>query len=126
MQQGKLPGTEPATATSVGGTDASGMSTPAHRDLEMATLGRRMADGDVEAMGLFYDETCDASYGLACRLMDDRRHAESLLCDAHLFAWRTIRVPPPDPGSELRWFLSLVIDRYRATLAHRGAVGRGQ
>ncbi len=86
---------------------------PAGADL--GRLLRRCARGEESAFAAFYDATSSRAWGLALRVVRTRAHAEEVLQEAYLSAWRQSSRFDPKRGRAESWFLTIV---------HRAAVDR--
>ncbi|WP_417215566.1 hypothetical protein [Arthrobacter sp.] len=113
MSHGGYPDKGPVRTGTAGRDAAPGPAEERSRQQALTSLSWRLAGGDPQAMDEFYDLTCDRSYGLASALLGRSEETEALLYGAYMDAWRTIRNTPPTPGMEMRWVLSLVLNRYR-------------
>lgn len=67
----------------------------------------RMADGDGNAFGEFYDRTSSAVYGFALSILKNREDAEDLMHDAYLRAYSGAVSYTPK-GKGLSWLLTIV------------------
>ena len=88
------------------------MTQPQGTDWEQA-VRKRLVDRDEAALSDLYDQFGSFVYGLAARVIGDRRAAEDVTQDVFLFVWEHPEAFEPDRG-RLRTFLG--------TLAHRRAV----
>jgi len=100
----------PAQAGAPTGADLS-----AHRSADLGGLLRRCARGDESAFAAFYDATSSRAWGLALRVVRNRAHAEEVVQEAYLSAWRQSSRFDPKRGRAESWFLTIV---------HRAAVDR--
>jgi RNA polymerase sigma-70 factor (ECF subfamily) len=67
---------------------------------------------DARAFAALYDRHSRAAYGMAYRLMNERRQAaEDLTQDAFLKVWRSAGSYRPERGSVRTWVLSIVHNR---------------
>ena len=67
---------------------------------------------DARAFAAFYDRHSRAAYGIAYRLMNERRQAaEDLTQDAFLKMWRSAGGYRPERDSVRTWVLSIVHNR---------------
>jgi RNA polymerase sigma-70 factor (ECF subfamily) len=67
---------------------------------------------DARAFAALYDRHSRAAYGMAYRLMNERRQAaEDLMQDAFLKVWRSTGSYRPERGSVRTWVLSIVHNR---------------
>jgi RNA polymerase sigma-70 factor, ECF subfamily len=87
------------------------------------TLVRRMAAGDREAFGTFYDRYAPLVYPLIVRIVRDRSDAADVLQDVFWEAWQGATTYDPARGSPEAWMITRAraraIDRVRA-LRRRG------
>lgn len=87
-------------------------------DLSRRDLIERIAAGDSEALGRFYDETKRLAYGLALRILRDSLDAEDIVIEAYTQIWRNAGQFRPDRGTPQTWLLTIVrsraIDRLRS------------
>ena len=87
------------------------------------TLIRRMAAGDREAFGSFYDRYASLVYPLIVRIVRDRSDAADVLQDVFWEAWQSAASYDPDRGTPEAWMImrarARAIDRVRA-LRRRG------
>jgi len=86
---------------------------PAGNDL--ADLLRASSRGDEPAFAQFYDLTSARAWGLALRVLRNRAHAEEVMQEAYMRAWRYASRFDPQRGSPAAWLLTIV---------HRAAVDR--
>ena len=82
---------------------------------ELDVLLRRVAQQDVDAFAMFYDQTRARVYGLVTRVVRDRGYSEETTQDVYLQVWRSASNFDSRAGSALAWLM---------TLAHRRAVDR--
>jgi len=98
--------------------------TEAHTD---ADLLRRIAEGDVRAMGDLYDRYAATLFPISLRIVRDRGEAEDLLHDAFVAVGERASQYAPERGSVIAWLVTLVrnlsIDRTRRR-ERRGALAR--
>ena len=96
---------------------------PAGADLSnhLGGLLRRCARGEESAFADFYDATSSRAWGLALRVVRNRAHAEEVLQEAYLSAWRQSSRFDPERGRAESWFLTIVhrtaVDRVRSAEA---------
>ena len=87
------------------------------------TLVRRMAAGDREAFGTFYDRYAPLVYPLIVRIVRDRSDAADVLQDVFWEAWQGATTYDPARGTPEAWMITRArtraIDRVRA-LRRRG------
>jgi len=92
---------------------------PAGADL--GHLLRQCARGDESAFATFYDATSARAWGLALRVVRNRAHAEEVMQEAYLRAWRQSSRFDPMRGRAESWFLTIVhrtaVDRVRSAEA---------
>ena len=84
---------QPTTSISIDSTDADLMA--------------HMAAGNTAAMELLYDRYNRPVYSFAYRMLGDREHAEELLQEVFLRAWRRCSRFSDARGSLIRWLLSI-------------------
>jgi RNA polymerase sigma-70 factor (ECF subfamily) len=111
-----VPGEGPSSeGASPGGTPRDGATA------RLASLMQRSSRGDEAAFAELYDATSARAYGLALRVVRNPAHAEEVLQEAYLDAWRTSSRFDPDRGSAIGWLLTIVhrkaVDRVRSTEA---------
>lgn len=82
---------------------------------DLAELLRAGARGDEGSFARFYDLTSARAWGLALRVLRNPAHAEEVLQEAYLRAWRQSSRFDPTRGSAAAWLLTIV---------HRAAVDR--
>lgn len=85
------------------------------RERSCSSLLERIGDGDREALGLLYDGTSPAVYGLLLEILNDRAAADEVLLDVYTEVWkRSSRVDPKEESAQA-WLLALargrVLDR---------------
>lgn len=96
------------------------MTAPAagDRSARLAMLLSRIAHGDVEAFGAFYQETSGPLYGVALRLLRDRAAAAELLQEAYVSVWQHASAYDPARHEPATWLTSIVrhrcLDQVRA------------
>ena len=78
---------------------------------ELAALVARMAQGDENAMALFYDRTVNRCYGLAYRIVRDAGIAEDVTAETYLQAWLQARGYIAGRGSTVAWLLTMCRSR---------------
>lgn len=87
----------------------------------LAFLMQRSSRGDEAAFAELYDATSARAYGLALRVVRNPAHAEEVLQEAFLDAWRTSSRFDPTRGSAIGWLLTIVhrkaVDRIRSAEA---------
>ena len=97
---------------------ATNTAASGHRDQELTTLIRRMAEGDQAALAELYDATSRLIYGLALRVLDDVSAAEEVLLDVYTQAWRQATAYDGTRGTPLAWLTTIgrtrAIDRLRS------------
>ena len=78
----------------------------------------RVARGDREAFGLFYDQHAPLVFKLALRMMRDRAEAEDLTQEVFLQVWRTSTSYDSRRGHPSAWLITIArsraIDRLRS------------
>lgn len=82
---------------------------------DLEELLRRVAQRDVDAFAMLYDQTRARVYGMVARVLRDPGYSEETTQDVYLQVWRSAAGYDPNAGSPLAWLL---------TLAHRRAVDR--
>lgn len=82
---------------------------------DLEELLRRVAQHDVDAFAVLYDQTRSRVYGMVARVLRDPGYSEETTQDVYLQVWRSAAGYDPAAGSPLAWLL---------TLAHRRAVDR--
>ena len=91
------------------------MTGPARLSSDLDALLRRVARGDRDALGAFYDQTNSRVYGLVIRVLRDAGYSEETTQEVYLEVWRSASGYDPAKGSALAWLL---------TMAHRRAIDR--
>jgi RNA polymerase sigma-70 factor, ECF subfamily len=83
-----------------------------------AELIRRMADGDADACGAFYDRYARLAYPLIMRIVRDAADAADVLQEVFWEAWQAAATYDPGRGSPEAWIVTRArtraIDRLRA------------
>ena len=83
-----------------------------------ARLLQRVAAGDRQAFGEFYDQTSAPLFSLAVRILGDAGEAEEVLQDAFVQIWEKAAAFDPALGGAFHWALSITrhraIDRLRS------------
>jgi RNA polymerase sigma-70 factor, ECF subfamily len=82
---------------------------------DLGALLKAGARGDEASFAQFYDLTSARAWGLALRVMRNPAHAEEVMQEAYIRAWRYAHRFDPDRGSATAWLLTIV---------HRAAVDR--
>jgi RNA polymerase sigma-70 factor (ECF subfamily) len=99
----------------------SGGAQPEGAAARLASLMQRSSRGDEAAFAELYDATSARAYGLALRVVRNPAHAEEVLQEAYLDAWRTSSRFDPGRGSAIGWLLTIVhrkaVDRVRSAEA---------
>lgn len=99
----------------------SGGSQPGDAASRLAALMQRSSRGDEAAFAELYDATSARAYGLALRVVRNPAHAEEVVQEAYLDAWRTSSRFDPARGSAAGWLLTIVhrkaVDRVRSVEA---------
>lgn len=94
---------------------------------EDTELLRRIAEGEVDALGALYDRHASTLYPIALRILRDRSEAEDVLHDSFVAVSERARQFVPDRGSVIAWLVTLVrnlsIDRARRR-DRRGTLAR--
>ena len=101
--------TELAADPSEGGV--SGAVTPPSHEQEWETLIHRMARGDQQALGTFYDTTSSLVYGLALRILGNTASAEDVTLDVYMQVWRQAAVYNAQRGTPVAWLFMLTRSR---------------
>lgn len=87
----------------------------------LADLVRASSRGDEDAFAALYDATSARAYGMAVRVVRNPAHAQEVVQEAYLDAWRTSARFDPAQGSAIGWLLTIVhrraVDRVRASEA---------
>lgn len=87
----------------------------------LGSLMQRSSRGDEGAFAELYDATSARAYGLALRVVRNPAHAEEVVQEAYLDAWRTSSRFDPARGSAIGWLLTIVhrkaVDRVRSAEA---------
>jgi RNA polymerase sigma-70 factor (ECF subfamily) len=76
-------------------------------DLPDSDLVDAMAAGDVHAMEVLYDRYNRPVFSFAFRMLGDREHAEDLLQEVFMRAWRHAKTFSERRGSYITWLLSI-------------------
>ena len=77
----------------------------------LAGLVARMAQGDEQALGDFYDQTLGKAYALALRVVRRPDAAEEVVEDAFYQAWREASRYDAGRGNPMAWLLTIVRSR---------------
>jgi RNA polymerase sigma-70 factor, ECF subfamily len=91
------------------------MTGPPRLSSDLDALLRRVARGDRDAFGAFYDHTNSRVYGVVVRVLRDSGYSEETTQEVYLEVWRTASEYDSAKGSALAWLL---------TMAHRRAIDR--
>jgi RNA polymerase sigma-70 factor (ECF subfamily) len=87
----------------------------------LADLLSRAGRGDEASFAAFYDATSARAYGLALRVVRNPAHAEEVVQEAYLDAWRSSSRYDAALGSAAGWLLTIVhrkaVDRVRSVEA---------
>jgi RNA polymerase sigma-70 factor, ECF subfamily len=89
-----------------------------------ARLLERIAAGEQEALGEFYDQTAAPLFSLAVRILGDAGEAEEALQDVFVQIWEKAATFDPELGEPFHWALS--ITRHRAIDRLRGRQRRAR
>jgi RNA polymerase sigma-70 factor, ECF subfamily len=97
----------------------SGMSAAALASPNDEELLTRMAGGDYDAFGLFYDRHSNLLFSLLMKILRDTHDAEEVLQEAMLQIWERATVFDASAGKPLSWAVTITrnkaIDRLRST-----------
>lgn len=89
------------------------------RDQDLASLIRRVADGDQPALSTLLDQTSRLVFGLALKILGDRPTAEEVMLDVYTQVWRQAASYDRSRGAPLAWILTIArsraIDRLRSS-----------
>ncbi len=85
-------------------------------------LVTRMAQGDEQALGGFYDQTLGKAYALALRIVRQPDAAEEVVEDAFFQAWREAARFDAQRGNPIAWLLTIVRSRALDWLRRRDDV----
>jgi len=89
------------------------VSTPADPE-----LFARIAEGDREAFGLFYDRYAPVLFGFCARILKDARDAEDVLQETFVQVWRDAGRFDPTRASAKTWLFTIArsraLDRWRS------------
>jgi len=89
------------------------------RDQDLASLIRKVADGDQSALSALLDSTSRLVFGLALRILGDRSTAEEVMLDVYTQVWRQAGSYDRKRGAPLAWILTIArsraIDRLRSS-----------
>ena len=109
--------TRPAVDTAVTHVAAAGSSRPSEQ--EWVLLLRRMAQGDQQALAVFYDATSTLVYGLARRMLENPATAEEVTLDVYTQVWRQAASYNQERGTPSAWLFILTrsraLDRLRSS-----------
>ena len=90
-------------------------------------LMQRVASGDTNAFGDVYDQNANILFGLALRILNERREAEEVLQDVFIQVWRNASSFDENRGKIISWLITLTrsraIDRLRSLRAKRDRLG---
>lgn len=85
---------------------------------EQTRLLQRIAEGSLEAMASFYDQTSAPLFSVAVQILGDRSEAEEVIQDVFVQIWEKAGTFDSQLGSAFHWSLSIArhrsIDRVRA------------
>ena len=88
------------------------------RDQDLASLIRKVADGDQSGLTALYDSTSRLIFGLILRIVNDRATAEEVLLDVYTQIWRQALNYDTTRGAPLAWMMTIArsraIDRLRS------------
>jgi RNA polymerase sigma-70 factor, ECF subfamily len=86
-------------------------------------LLRRLAEGDAQALGAFYDAYAGLVNGLALRILRDQSEAEDVVQEVFVQAWRQAGRFDPARGTPEAWLCTIArtrsLDRLRRRAARR-------
>ena len=81
----------------------------------------RIANGDKQAFGLFYDQTAARVLGICMQVLHNRAVAEEITQEVFIEIWRTAPTFSPQKGSAASWIYRLArsraIDKLRSRMA---------
>lgn len=80
-------------------------------DFEYAQWLARIATGDEQALGAFYDATVSRVYGLALRIVRQREAAEEVVEDVYMQVWQQASRYDASRGRPLTWLLTICRSR---------------
>ncbi len=104
---------ETTTADPPGGGESTA------QDSHLVSLLSRMADGDENALGEFYDATLGKVYGLALRITGKSEAAEDVAAEVYHQAWRQAGQYDAVRGRPLTWLLTVTRSRALDALRRR-------
>jgi RNA polymerase sigma-70 factor (ECF subfamily) len=88
------------------------------RDQDLASLIKRVAEGDQCGLTALYDSTSRLIFGLILRIVSDRATAEEVLLDVYTQVWRQAVNYDTARGAPLAWMMTIArsraIDRLRS------------
>jgi RNA polymerase sigma-70 factor, ECF subfamily len=90
---------------------ASGTVEPHTPEQDWESLIRRVAQGDQQALGAFYDATSSMVYGLALRILGNAATAEEVTLDVYTQVWRQAAVYNAQRGTPSAWLFMLTRSR---------------
>ncbi len=98
-------------------------------DAEDAALVAAMAAGDRAALATLYERHASLLFGIALKIVRERREAEDLLHDVFLEAWRSARDFDPKRGRVRTWLAirmrSRALDHQKSARVSRNAGDAG-
>ena len=102
------------------------MNDPAAARAELVRLLDRVAQGDRAALDELYRRTCRKLFGIALRILDDRKEAEDALQDTYLTVWGQADRFDARIASPVSWLAIIArnraVDRLRRGVVRSGAV----
>ena len=105
------PEISPAKGTMVSADKVTTHPAKPQKEVDDSALVAAIARGDRAAMAQLYDRYAPLLLGLASRIVGDRVHAEDVLHDALLEAWRRAGEYDPARGSVRAWLVTRVRSR---------------
>jgi RNA polymerase sigma-70 factor (ECF subfamily) len=85
-------------------------------------LLHRIANGDREALGIFYDQVAALLFSVAARILGDSLEAEEVIQDVFVQIWQKSATFDPALGKALPWALGITrnraVDRIRGRQRH--------
>lgn len=78
---------------------------------ELATVLRRVAQGDVEAFDLLYHATCAKLYAIIVRILTNRSVADEILQEVYVKVWQRAGDYDPEKASPISWMAAIARNR---------------